>query len=130
MGDMRTQRIFILSRHVLLARGVETLLRGQRGLRVVGSEIDIEAGMERIAALRPDVVILASEINEPQSLATASAIFDCNPGGAVVRLCPAENLLHIYRDSQMKVARVEDLLRAVREAGAGKRGELSRGRHE
>lgn len=120
---MRTQRIFILSRHVLLARGVETLLQGQRGLRVVGSQTDPEAGMKRIKALQPDVVILASEIGEPQSLATASAIFECNPGGAVVGLCPGENLLHVYRDSQVKVAKVEDLLRTLRQARRGARGD-------
>ncbi|OGO09411.1 MAG: hypothetical protein A2Y61_05705 [Chloroflexi bacterium RBG_13_60_13] len=116
---MRTQRIFILSRHVLLARGVETLLHGQRGLRVVGSETDREAGMKRIQVLQPDVVLLASEIGESQSLAMASAIFECNPGGVVIGLCLGENLLHIYRDSQMKVAKVEDLLQAIRQARTG-----------
>ncbi len=62
---MRTRRIFILSPHTLLARGVERLLHGQRGLRVVGTETDSQQGMKHIGLLRPDVVILGNEIGAP-----------------------------------------------------------------
>ena len=117
---MRTQRIFILSHHTLLARGVETLLRGCPNFRVVGTETDPCQGMERIRALHPDVVILGSEANGPSSLADVSAVFEVSPGTAVIGLRIGDNLLHIYQDSEVQVANVEDLIHAVRQAGGSR----------
>ena len=115
---MRTRRIFILSPHTLLARGVERLLHGQRGLRVVGTETDSQQGMKQIGLLRPDVVILGSQIcAPPPSLAAVSAVFDASPGTVVIGLCAGNNLLHVYQDNQIKVARLEDLIEAIRQAG-------------
>lgn len=114
---MRTRRIFILSPHTLLARGVERLLHGQRGLRVVGTETDSQQGMKQIGLLRPDVVILGNEIGAAPSLAAVSAVFDASPGTVVIGLCAGNNLLHVYQDNQIKVARLEDLIEAIRQAG-------------
>ncbi len=115
---MRTRRIFILSPHTLLARGVERLLHDQRGLRVVGTETDSRRGMKQIGLLRPDVVILGNEIGAPPSLAAVSAVFEASPGTVVIGLCAGNNLLHVYQDNQIKVARLEDLIEAIRQAGA------------
>ena len=117
---MRTQRIFILSSHALLAHGVGRLLEGQRGLRVVGMETDLRQGMEQIQALHPDVVILSSEIGGPPSLAVVSSVFEASPGTVVVGLSAADNLLHVYQDNQIRVARFEDLIRAIRQAGGAR----------
>lgn len=117
---MRTQRIFILSPHTLLARGVERLLHGHRGLRVVGTETDSQRGMQHIGVLRPDVVILGNQAGGPPSLAAVSAVFEASPGTVVIDLGAGDNLLHVYQDNQIQVARLEDLIRAIREAGAAR----------
>jgi DNA-binding NarL/FixJ family response regulator len=114
---MRAQRIFILSSHTLLARGMARLLQGWRGLRVVGTETDVDRGIQLIHALHPHVVILGSETGGAPSLALVSAVFEASPGIVVVALSVGDNLLHVYEDSQIKVARVEDLVQAIRQAG-------------
>ncbi len=119
---MRTQSIFILSAHTLLARGVERLLQGQRGLRVVGMETDPQRGIQHIQIVRPDVVILGGDIGGPPSLALVAAVFEASPGTTVIGLCVGSNLLHVYEDNQIKVARVEDLLQAIRQARVSRSG--------
>ena len=113
---MKTQRIFILSSQTLLARGVGKLLTGQRGLRVVGTETDPWEGIQHIRTSHPDVVILGGGNGGPPSLAVVSAVFEASPGTTVIGLSLGENLLHVYEDNQIKVARVEDLLQAIRQA--------------
>ena len=124
---MRTRRVFILSPHTLLARGVETLLRGRRSLRVVGTETDRRQGMERIQALHPDVVILGGEASGRSPLADVSAVFKASPGTVVIGLRVGDNLLHVYQDSEVKVGNVEDLIQAIRQAGKAQATELRQG---
>ncbi len=114
---MKSRRIFILSPHTLLARGVGTLLQGRRGLRVVGTETDPTQGIRQIETLRPDVVITESESSSSPSLAVVSAVFEASPGTVVIGLCVGDNLLHIYQGNRMMVGEVEDLIQAVRQAG-------------
>ncbi len=114
---MKSRRIFILSPHTLLARGVGTLLQGRRGLRVVGTETDPTQGIRQIETLRPDVVITESESSSSPSLAVVSAVFEASPGTVVIGLCVGDNLLHIYQGDRMMVGEVEDLIQAVRQAG-------------
>lgn len=117
---MKSQRIFILSPHTLLARGVGTLLQGRRGLHVVGTETDPAQGIRLIETLRPDVVITENDSVGPPSMAMVSAVFEASPGTAVIGLCVGDNLLHIYQGNRVMVGEVEDLIHAVRQAGIGR----------
>jgi DNA-binding NarL/FixJ family response regulator len=114
---MRSQRIFILSPHTLLARGVELLLTGRPVLRIVGTETDMGEGIRRICRLHPDVVILGNGGQPSMSLEEVSSVFEASPGTAVVVLRPADNLLHVYQDDEVTVANVEDLVQAIRRIG-------------
>ena len=114
---MRSQRIFILSPHTLLARGIELLLRGRSVFRVVGTETSIPTGIERIYRLHPDVVILGNGQESPVSLEDVSSVFRVSPGTAVIVLRPGDNLLHVYQDEEVTVANVEDLVQAIRRIG-------------
>jgi chemotaxis response regulator CheB len=71
-GPMK--RIFMLSSHPLLGQGVESLLRRETGLEIVGREMDVDKAVERIKELRPDAVIL--DCAEPK----------CDPTPAVIRI--------------------------------------------
>jgi DNA-binding NarL/FixJ family response regulator len=114
---MKSRRIFILSPHTLMARGVGTLLQGQRGLRVVGTETDPTQGIRRIETLRPDVVITESESRGAPSLAVVSAVFEASPGTVVIGLSVGDNLLHVYQGNRIMVGEVADLIQAVKQAG-------------
>lgn len=111
-ADMR-HRIFILTPLTLLTRGVELLLTGRPSFQVIGSETDVARSLEQIQHLHPDVVILACGEQSRLSLQDVSNVFAASPGTAVISIGSNENLLHIYRDDQMPVDGVEDLVHAI-----------------
>lgn len=110
---MSTCRVFILTRHPLFAEGVETLLREQAGLEVVGRGDVSPETFSRIQELSPDVVVIGTPGEEQETL--VARVFQALPGLKVVALNLDDNRIHIhYR--QTKVGRqVEDLVEAIRQ---------------
>lgn len=110
---MRSYRIYILTPHTLLTRGVEILLDGRPSFQVVGAETDVQRSLEDIERLRPDVVILGHGNGSSVSLDDVSRVFGASPGTAVISMGASENILHVYQDDQVTVANVEDLVQAI-----------------
>ncbi len=110
---MSTCRVFILTEHPLFAEGVETLLREQPGLEVIGTGDVSPQTFARIQELVPDAVVVGASGDEQDSL--VARVFQALPGLKVVALNLDDNRIHIhYR--QMKVGRqVEDLVEAIRQ---------------
>jgi hypothetical protein len=99
--------------HPLFAEGVETLLREQPGLEVVGSGDVSPQTFARIQEMAPDVVVVGASGDEQDAL--VARVFQALPGLKVVALNLDDNRIHIhYR--QTKVGRqVEDLVEAIRQ---------------
>jgi hypothetical protein len=110
---MSSCRVFILTGHPLFAESVETLLRGQPGLEIIGAgEISPETFSE-IRDIAPDVVVVGASGEEKEVL--VSRLFREMPGIKVVGLNLDDNRIHIYYQ-QTKVGRqVEDLVDAIRQ---------------
>jgi len=107
------RRVFILSSHPLFGQGVESLLRQEARLEIVGQETDVDKALERIKELQPNVVIL--DCAEPR----------CDPMLAVMRILKEgletkviglnlqDNTMYIYRGEQRVVKEVKDLMEAI-----------------
>lgn len=110
---MSTCRVFILTEHPLFAEGVETLLREQAGLEVIGTGDVSPQTFSRIRELAPNVVVVGASGEEQEAL--VARVFQALPGLKVVALNLDDNRIHIhYR--QTKVGRqVEDLVEAIRQ---------------
>jgi len=107
------KRIFILSTHSLFSQGVESLLRRETGLEVVGREADVDNAIGRIKELQPDVVILDS--GDPASDPTIAVmrILREGVGAKVIGLNLQDNTICIYRGEQRVVKEVKDLIEAI-----------------
>jgi DNA-binding NarL/FixJ family response regulator len=107
------RRVFILSCHPLFGQGVESLLRREAGLEIVGQETDLDQAVERIKEIRPDVVIL--DCAEPARDPTPAVmrILREGLGTKVIGLNLQNNTLYIYRGEQRLVKEVKDLIEAI-----------------
>ncbi len=106
-------RVFILASHPLFAESVETLLREQSGLEVVGVGGATPETLSQIREAVPDAVILVAAGDEQEEL--VSRLFRQLSGIKVVALNLDDNRIRIFYQ-QSKVGRqVEDLLEAVRQ---------------
>lgn len=50
--------IVILAKHALVSAGIRRLLEDQQGIKVIGETSDFRAGLEIIADLKPDIILL------------------------------------------------------------------------
>ena len=103
------KRVFILSSHPLFSQGVESLLRQEPGVDIVGRETDVDKAIERIKELQPDVVILDSGDPTPELM----CILREGVGTKVIGLNLQDNTIGIYRGEQRVVKSIEDLIEAI-----------------
>jgi DNA-binding NarL/FixJ family response regulator len=104
------KRVFILSSHPLFSQGVESLLRQEPGVEIVGRETDVDNAMERIKELQPDVVILDNGDPTPEVM----CILREGVGTKVIGLNLQDNTVCIYRGEQRVVKSIEDLIEAIK----------------
>jgi DNA-binding NarL/FixJ family response regulator len=111
-GDVM-RRVFILSSHALFSHGVESLLRQEPGLEIVGRETDVDRAIERIQELRPDVVIFDNNDPEADFRPVVMRILREGLGTKVIGLNLRDNTVCIYRGEQRVLKEVKDLVEAI-----------------
>lgn len=111
------KRILMLSSHPLFSQGVESLLRREPELEIVGRETDVDKAIERIKELRPDVVIVDSGDPEIDAESLMGYLLQHKLGVNVVGLSLANNTIAVYRKEQIAIAAVEDLIKVIQEVG-------------
>jgi len=110
---MSNCRVFILTSHPLFAESVETLLREQPGLEIVGVGGLSPDVFIRLRDIAPDVVVIGASGEDQEGL--VGRLFQELPGVKAVGLNLDDNRIHIYY-RQIKVGRqVEDLVAAIRQ---------------
>lgn len=108
----RACRVFIVASHPLFAQGVQSLLHGQPGLAVVGMGTAELGVVDKIRALRPDVVVLDADSDSQSSL--LPLLLRENLGVKLVGLTLEDNRIDIYYQQQIIGTDVGDLVEAVR----------------
>jgi len=114
------KRIFIISDQSLFGQGLDSLLRQESGLDIVGCERDVDAAVERIKMLQPDVVL--REINEPQSdfgQITRRILREHNRL-KLIELSLQDNAVHVYCGERRVIDQYTDLLGVIEAAGANR----------
>ena len=107
------KRVFILSSHPLFSQGVESLLRRESNLEVMGCETDVDKALEYIKELQPDVVILDS--GDPTCYPTLAVMRILREGveTKVIGLNLQNNAMCICRGEHRVVREVKDLVEAI-----------------
>lgn len=107
------KRVVMLLSHPLFGQGVESLLRRETGLEIVGRETDANKVMERIKDLHPDVVILDGADPPCERVPLMMRILTEVVGTKVVTLNLKNNTMCVYRGEQRVVKQVQDLVEAI-----------------
>jgi len=111
-------RVFMLSMHPLFGQGVESLLRRETGMEIVGQETEVDKAIEHIAELRPDAVIVDSTDPACDPTATVTRILRAGVTARIIGLNLGDNTLSLYRGEQRVAKGVEDLIKAVNANGS------------
>jgi DNA-binding NarL/FixJ family response regulator len=112
------KRVIILLSHPLFSRGVESLLRRETGLEIVGRETDANKAIERMKELRPDVAIVDSADPACDPVPVVMRILKERVGTRVVALNLQDNTMCVYRGEQRVVKEVQDLVEAIEQTVA------------
>jgi TorA maturation chaperone TorD len=107
------KRVFLLASHPLFGQGVESLLRQETGLEIVGCDTDVDQAVKRIKELRPDVVIVDSDDPAVDLTPGVMCILRERSGAKVIGLNLRDNTICIYRGEQRVIKEVEDLVKAI-----------------
>jgi DNA-binding NarL/FixJ family response regulator len=118
------KRVIILFSHPLFGQGVESLLRRETGLEIVGRETDANKVIERIKELRPDVVIVDSADPACDPMPVVMRILREGVGTKVIGLNLQDNTMCVYRGEQRVVKEVKDLVEAIERPALAGTGEL------
>jgi DNA-binding NarL/FixJ family response regulator len=107
------KRVIILLSHPLFGRGVESLLRRETGLEIVGRETDADKVVERIAEFRPDVAIVDSADPACDPMPVVMRILREGVVTKVIGLNLQDNTMCVYHGEQRVVREVQDLVEAI-----------------
>ncbi len=107
------KRVFIFSSHPLFVRCIETLLRKEGGLDVVGHEKELCRAIEQIGALQPDVVIVDSDEPEASRGTIMLRVMKEGLRTRVVALGLADNNILICQGEQRTVEELDDFIRTI-----------------
>lgn len=110
-----TTRIYIVSTHLMFGHGLESLLRKESDLEVIGQEIEIGRAVEAIKKLEPDVVILDTEGLPSGSVRELMAILKAASIVRVIALNLHNNTLYAYRAKRQIAKGIEDIIQAIKE---------------
>ena len=86
MSAQNTVRILIVDDHDGLRLAIRNLLECQRGFEICGEAKDGAAGVEKVAALKPDVVILNIVMPVMDGFEAARQIMAVSPHSRIVML--------------------------------------------
>jgi len=107
--------IFIISNHIMFSYGLESLLKQEPGLKVMGQETDAAKAIKRIEEIRPDVVIIYTDEALDSSSLIIINILKVHPKAKVIGLNVQNNIFYVYQASEWTVTRWDDLVKAIRD---------------
>ncbi len=110
---MTTTRIFVISEQLMFARGLESLLKQNTQLRLIGHETDVGVAGKRMKELQPDVVIVDSSRSSWDEDLELVQLLRARPNLKVIDVSLQNNNLYIYRATQKVVESVDDLIQAI-----------------
>jgi DNA-binding NarL/FixJ family response regulator len=107
------KRVFVLTSHSLFGQGVESLLRQETDLDIIGCETEVHQALARIRKLQPDVVIFDNHHLPNGSLLAIVELLRTTPHVKVIGLDLKENTFHIYQAVRREVKSLSDLVDAI-----------------
>ena len=123
---MSATRVVLVDDEQMVRAGLRLLISSEDDLEVVGEAADGQEGVEVVARLRPDVVLMDVRMPRMSGLAAAERILSSQPEAKVLMLTTFDedevvdaSLRHGVSGFLLKSSPPEDLVDAIRHARAG-----------
>ena len=124
---MQKTRILLAEDHETVRAGLRVLLESRDDMEVVGDAPNGRIAIERASELKPDVVVLDLSMPDINGLSAARTLRSAVPGTAIVVLTRHSEDAYVQEllaagaaGYILKQSPVEELLRAIRAAAAGR----------
>lgn len=111
---MKNYRVFILADNVLFANGLESLLKREEGVEVVGVARLSQEALGWIRSRRPDVIIVEANEGGRQWDLALSELLRENPSGRVICLSLKDHEAVVYVSDRVVVTGGKDLMKALK----------------
>ena len=120
--------VFIIANHLMFSHGLESMLRQENNLEIVGREEDNARALKKIKAIQPNVVIIYGDDKSKDFKVTVVDVLNVNPRAKVIGLNLQNNISFIYQAARWVVEDVNGLLEIISNPSSspnGSGGELS-----
>lgn len=107
----------MLSSQTLFSQGVESLLRGQLGVEIVGRETDTSKAVESIRKLKPNVVVIDGKDLASAPFSAVACLLKEEEGLRIIAMNLENETIRVFRGEQRNAVTVEDLVAAIKENG-------------
>ena len=104
------KNVFVLSRHSLFGKGIETLLSQESGIEIVRRDADVSTAVKCIQEYQPDVVIIDCDDPELDLSSVILCILRERPGICIIGLSLEHNKISVYRGEEKQIFQVADLM--------------------
>lgn len=114
---MARRQVLILYRGSLLAQGIESLLRDEKGLEIASVQVGKEERPGGYAmGFTPDVIIVDASDLGGQTRVSILDLLREHPRAKIICLNPEDGKVEVYRKDQRVANRREELVEAIRSA--------------
>lgn len=110
-----SNRIFIISDHLMFGYGLECLLLKEKEVEVIGRETSIKEAASAIELLQPDVIIIDNDEMPLNATDELLRLVHTNPEVKIIHVSLQSNNLYVYQTAHTQVRSVEDLVEAIKE---------------
>lgn len=107
-------RVFLFSSGTLFGGGIESLLRQEADVELVGCETDVNRALAQIRDLAPEVIVFEDCEAAAEARRVFMGVLGDSPHTRLIVLDPHDSTICVYRSEQQAVRDVEDLTAVIK----------------
>ncbi len=108
--NMYSRRVLFLSKQILFAQAVRSLIEATGDLQVIGIEPCTEMTVARVQELHPDIIIVDDDDDTARTLHT---LLDSASEVRIVRLALNESVMQVYEGHRVMAQTANDLIKVL-----------------
>ena len=111
--------VFIIASHLMFSRGLESILRQESNLKIVGQEKDSAKALKQIKVMQPNVVIIYGDDESHNFKAAVVDVLNLSPRSKVIGLNLQNNISFVYQAARWVIEDVNELVKIISNPSSG-----------